>query len=103
MPLLALFGVVTGLSGLVVIDLDIKGGEDGPGNWARLVEGRDVPATFWVRTPSGGEHLWFRDPDWRYRSSAGRVAPGVDVPAVGGYVIAPSPGSGYSWINAAPL
>lgn len=41
-----------------------------------------------VRTPSGGRHLYFQN--WESaRNSAGRLAPGIDVRAEGGYVIAP--------------
>jgi AAA domain/Bifunctional DNA primase/polymerase, N-terminal len=61
-----------------------------------------VPATFYVRTPSGGWHLWWRDPDGKYRLSASAVAPGVDVRAVGGYVLAPA-SDGYTWYAEAPL
>ena len=50
-----------------------------------------------AHTESGGLHVYFRYPDRDVRNSAGRIAPGLDVRANGGYVIVPSPDSGYSW------
>lgn len=94
-------GVDTGKSGVVVVDLDIKGGVDGVGNWKRLNNGR-APATYYSATPSGGWHVWYRDPEGKYRNSASEVAPGVDVRAVGGYVVAPG-SPGYSWHAEMPL
>jgi len=95
-------GVDCGKSGLVVIDLDVKGDADGPGNWRQRLNGHQIPATFNVRTPSGGWHGWYRDPAGRYRNSAGLIAPGVDVRAVGGYVLAPG-SPGYRWHTEAPI
>ena len=53
--------------------------------------------TLRVRTPSGGLHVWYRNPDprIRYRSSAGSspkvaLAWQVDVRAEGGYIVAPT-------------
>jgi hypothetical protein len=45
----------------------------------------------------GGLHVYFRCPNEHCGNSAGRIGPGLDVRANGGYVIVPSPGSGYSW------
>ncbi|MFE7428438.1 bifunctional DNA primase/polymerase [Streptomyces sp. NPDC057545] len=63
--------------------------------------GQPAPAedesTLRVRTPSGGLHIWYRNPDpqTRYRSSAGSspkvaLAWQVDVRAEGGYIVAPT-------------
>jgi len=98
----AQIGIDCGRSRLAIVDLDVKDGKDGPGEWKKLTDGKPVPATFYVRTPSGGWHLWFRDPDGKYRLSASTVAPGVDVRAVGGYVLAPA-SDGYTWYAEAPL
>jgi hypothetical protein len=95
-------GVDCGKSGLVVIDLDVKSDADGPGNWRQRLNGHQIPATFNVRTPSGGWHGWYRDPTGRYRNSAGLIAPGVDVRGVGGYVLAPG-SPGYRWHTEAPI
>lgn len=94
-------GIDCGKSGLVVADLDVKRGEDGPGNWDRRTAEMAVPATFRVRTPSGGLHLYFRDMFGVYRNSAGTLAPGVDVRGDGGYVVGPD-GKGYHWDGEAP-
>jgi hypothetical protein len=98
----ASIGIDCGKSKLVVVDLDVKDGKDGPGEWKKLTDGKAVPATFYVRTPSGGWHLWFRDPDSKYNLSADKVAPGVDIRAVGGLVVAPG-SDGYTWLAEAPL
>jgi hypothetical protein len=81
-------GVDCGKSGLVVVDLDVKNGVDGVVGWKELNRGR-APATYYSVTPSGGLHLYYRDPDGKYRNSASQLAPGVDVRGVGGYVVAP--------------
>ncbi len=46
-------------SDLLVIDIDVKGNENGLESWAAFADGRDVE-TFTVRTPSGGQHLYFK-------------------------------------------
>jgi hypothetical protein len=95
-------GIDTGKSRLIVIDLDVKNGENGPGNWKQHARGHQLPVTFHVHTPSGGWHTWYRDPDGKYRSSAGVIAPGVDVRGVGGFVVAPG-SRGYTWHAEQPL
>lgn len=88
-----LIGMPTGSpSGVVVIDVDIKHGQPGM-DW--LKENADaLPPTRTHKTRSGGLHLLFRIPEEPLRNSAGRVAPGVDVRAEGGYIIVP-PSPGY--------
>ncbi len=65
------------------------------------LRGRPSPAsdveTLRVRTPSGGLHIWYRNPDpqTRYRSSTGSspktaLAWQVDVRSDNGYIVAPS-------------
>jgi hypothetical protein len=95
-------GIVTGSkSGLVVVDLDVKNAKDGPGNWDRYLQSKDVylPETVTVRTRSGGQHRYYRVPEGAdYTNSAGTVAEGVDVRGTGGYVVAP-PTPGYEFIT----
>lgn len=51
---------------------------------------KDLPATYSVRTPSGGRHLWFST---KKTFGHGSFAPGIKVISDKGYVIAaPSPG-----------
>lgn len=93
-----LIGVPTGIvSGIDALDIDPRhGGHD----W--LAENvRRLPETRTHRTRSDGRHLLFKA-DPRVRCSAGRIAPGVDVRAQGGYAIVP-PSPGYSVVNAAPV
>ncbi|MFI9566502.1 bifunctional DNA primase/polymerase [Streptomyces rishiriensis] len=90
-------GIATGPSRLLVVDLDVpkdKGSSDAPGGaatFAALCEraGHAVPATYRVRTASGGEHLYFTAPDGvRLTNTAGTIGPLVDTRAWGGYVVA---------------
>lgn len=78
-----LVGVPTGEpSGWAVLDIDVRHGGDA---WLDRHLGR-LPRTYAYGTRSGGCHLRFRHRAG-LRSSAGRIAPGVDVRAEGGYVI----------------
>ncbi|MGA5637097.1 bifunctional DNA primase/polymerase [Streptomyces lydicamycinicus] len=94
---------------LVVIDLDMLK-PDGPaptGRWAGCQGGTDVleglaqasgaewPETYTVLTPSGGMHLYFRQPEGvpigcatGDGATAPHLGPLIDVRGVGGYVIA---------------
>jgi bifunctional DNA primase/polymerase-like protein len=91
-------GIATGPSGLLVVDLDTpehKGSLDAPcgaATFAALCEraGHAVPATYRVRTASGGTHLYFTAPPGvRLANTAGTLAASVDTRAWGGYVVAP--------------
>lgn len=80
----SLIGIATGIpSGLAVLDIDA--GKGGGAWWA--AHRAALPETRTIRTRSGGLHLWFRHLPG-LRCSAGTIAPGVDVRAEGGYVIA---------------
>ena len=74
---------------LVVIDIDNKNDKTGS-NSLRLLEAfkEPLPPTRTVRTPSGGEHRYFKS-DIAIGNSASRVADGVDVRGEGGYVVGP--------------
>ncbi|MEU8967062.1 bifunctional DNA primase/polymerase [Streptomyces sp. NPDC048491] len=92
-------GVGCRASGVVVLDLDVHGDEDGPGALAAFAErvGLRLPETFTVGTPSGGRHLYYRAPDGCTIGSVsgGRtpLGPGIDVrgPGLrrGGYLVGP--------------
>ena len=93
----ALIALATGApSGVAVLDIDIK---DPKANGFDLLEdlGIVLPSTPMAHTASGGLHLYFRNPERELKCSAGLLGPGLDVRATGGYVILPSPGSGYDW------
>lgn len=72
------WGIGCGPSNLVVIDIDPKNG----GSEAVLEQ---LPASFTVRTPSGGWHVYF---EGRAANRQGLLQ-GVDVRGEGGYVVAP--------------
>jgi Bifunctional DNA primase/polymerase, N-terminal/Primase C terminal 1 (PriCT-1) len=75
-------------SNLFAIDID---GVDAEAELAKLeVKYGALPTTIEVITPRPGRHLYFRMPDGGdMRNSAGRIAPGIDIRAAGGYVIVP--------------
>jgi hypothetical protein len=96
-------GIALGRSGHTVIDLDchrelpdewraMPGVRDGADVFACLLEWAGEtcwPVTTWVQTPSGGSHLYFRQPSGQeIRNSAGLLGPGIDVRGAGGYVLA---------------
>jgi Bifunctional DNA primase/polymerase, N-terminal len=94
-------GIACGPSRLAALDLDRHG--ELPAEWRLpgVIDGRDVfsqlcewagqpwPSTYWVATPSGGWHLYFRVPvGCQIRNSASLLGPQVDVRGAGGYVVA---------------
>jgi hypothetical protein len=94
----ALIGVPTGrATGLVILDIDVK--NDRANGYDTLDDlGHSIlPDTWLVHTASGGLHLYFDPGDREIRNSAGKLGPGLDIRGDGGYVIAPSPNSGYEW------
>jgi hypothetical protein len=93
----ALIGVPTGSAiGAVVLDIDVK--DDLANGFDTLEDlGRLLLDTPMAHTASGGLHVYFTQPNRELKCSAGLIGPGLDVRATGGYVIVPSPGSGYTW------
>jgi hypothetical protein len=86
-------------SGIFVIDVD---GLDGECELRRLeAKHGALPPTVEVTTPRPGRHVYFKMPGTLLRNSAGKIAPGVDVRALGGYVVAPPSihpsGRAYAW------
>jgi Bifunctional DNA primase/polymerase, N-terminal len=78
------YGIATGVrSGVFVIDLD--GFVAIRAFYAMGV----VPRTFTVRRGPDRGHLYFNRPGFRVRTTAGVLAPGVDVRGDGGFVVAP--------------
>jgi hypothetical protein len=94
----ALIGMPTGgISGLVVLDVDVKrpeaNGFDSLEDFGRSIA-TETPI---AHTESGGLHIYFQCPQRDVRNSASRIGAGLDVRANGGYIILPSPASGYDW------
>lgn len=75
-------------SGLVVADVD---GDQGAETWAALKQEHGFSdETVQATTPGGGMHYYFAaPPGLTIPSSVGKVGPGVDIRAAGGYVVAP--------------
>ena len=83
-------GLVTGeASGFWVLDVDPK--HEGDVRLKELeAEHGDLPATYRVRTPSGGVHFYFALPEgFTVTNSPGRLPSGLDVRGNGGQVVAP--------------
>lgn len=88
----ASIGLACGPSGLVVIDLDVAKGALAAWRGLKAAHGID-DETLTSITGGGGWHLFYRSPEgFAGRNSASKLGPGIDVRAVGGYVIAPPSG-----------
>lgn len=87
-------------SGILCLDVDLP---DGPKSLAYLeAMYGSLPTTMEQNTGSGGRHLLFKWPAGRtIKNSAGKIAAGLDVRGIGGYIILPPSGhpSGgkYAW------
>lgn len=89
-------GIACGMSGLFVIDCDwyVEGSKEAFDGL--LLELGGLPRTYSVRTPQGGEHLYYRLPDVAYEPGpkepktpfVGKLGVGLDVRASGAYVVA---------------
>lgn len=93
---------------LIVIDVEGPDGHDitGLDKAARLNADGALPLTLSVTTPSGGRHLYYQAPERGAYASGTRIAPGIDVRAHGGYVVAAgsrlADGREYGWEPIAP-
>jgi Bifunctional DNA primase/polymerase, N-terminal len=91
--------IITGLSRLLVVDVDPRAG--GHHTLAGLVAKRPLPATRTVRSRSGGLHLYYRTPTL-VKSAAGALGPGIDVKSYRGLAFSP-PTPGYSLLERRPI
>ncbi len=70
------------INDLLVLDVDMKG------NGYETLKGKELPATMWQRTPSGGAHYLFKYPqDGRRYGNRTKFEPGLDLRGDGGYII----------------
>ena len=99
----ASIGMPTGYrSGRLVIDIDPRHGGD---KSLAVIEEEygTLPATLEVQTGGGGRHFHFQLRGLDIRNSDSGIAPGVDVRAVGGFVVVPPSlhpsGNRYAWAN----
>jgi putative DNA primase/helicase len=108
----SMMGLPTGAvnGGLLVIDLDrdINKKLDGIVAWQKLISGKDISDTKAIKTPRGGQHLYFSVPDgFIGKCSAGVLGDGIDIRSDGGYVIAEgsitSDGAEYALVNDVPI
>jgi hypothetical protein len=90
-------------SGVWVLD------EDELGALAALVENHGPLPTTRESTTGRGRHLWFRTTPLPIpsRQGKGRIWPGIDIKAEGGYVVVPPSihpdGPAYHWVNDEPI
>lgn len=82
-------GIATGSSsGIWVLDVDPDHGGDT--SLQRLIEEHGpLPATYTVRTGSGGAHYYYLLPDFELRNTKGKLGEGLDTRGEGGQVVAP--------------
>lgn len=96
-------GIATGsVSGIWVLDIDIKDGKEGALSLKRLIEQYgDLPQTIESRTWSGGRHIFFRYPQKGIGCKVD-IRKHIDVRGDGGYIIAPPSvvsNAPYAWQN----
>jgi len=73
--------------GVMCLDVDNKNGKNGF-EWIKAQAG-DLPITAEQITPSGGRQYIFKAPNELIPSSAGSLAPGIDIRGEGGYFLIP--------------
>jgi hypothetical protein len=82
------FNVGVSCAGLVVIDLDMKGGKNGLAAFKKLTgKTLDDFNTLIVETASGGYHVYLSGPP--VANSVGKIGPGIDIRSAGGLVVGP--------------
>ena len=97
-------------SGIFVVECDTPVGHDvdGIASLRALEAEHGALETLTAESPTGSLHFYFKWPEHgTIKNSASRIAPGIDVRAEAGMVLAPPsvrPGVGtYRWINDAPI
>lgn len=94
-------------AGLVVIDVDPRKG--GSETLAAIeVETPGLPATLTSRTPSGGNHYFYRLPEGHpgVPNRVNAFGDGIDIRSTGGYVVgagSTTPQGAYSWLYDVPI
>lgn len=109
-------GLCTGRAQLLVVDLDIGRGDQPPPDWAGARDGADVldqlaaaagqpppTGTYTVLTPTGGRHLYFRQPaGTQLRNTQGALGWRIDTRGHGGFVLAAGSRSPHGHYRALP-
>lgn len=105
-------GIATGpVSGIFVLDVDVRGTINGQETLAalQLQHEEPLPETLAAQTGGGGLHYFFEQvaDTPAVRSGAGRLGKGLDVRGEGGYVVVPPSTHAttevYRWQNEAPV
>jgi hypothetical protein len=92
---------------LMVVDLDVRKGKDGPATWEALKReiGGEFPDTLWQTTGSGGRQLFWWTEEEVPMNQETKLGPGIDVKGKSGYVMVPPSMNdlgAYEWENWAP-
>ncbi len=82
-------GIACGESGLLIMDIDPRHGGDESLLDLRQEHGDSWMETATALTPSGGAHYYFRADDLSELGCKVGLRPGIDIRAVGGYVVVP--------------
>jgi hypothetical protein len=92
----ALICLNCGASGIAAIDLDVKGGLNGPEalRTQSMFYG-PIPRTLQQRTPSGGAHLLYHG---TIKTTVGVMGEGIDTRGRGGMIVL-APSAGYKMLN----
>lgn len=104
----AFIGMPTGqVSGVVVLDVDVKSGKDGnEALWLLQEQHNTLPDTREALTLNGGRHLYFAWPGVPIASTSDQLGVGLDIRGDGGYVILPPSGVNghrYEWEASSEL
>ena len=92
-------------SGIAVLDIDMKDGKDGMATLRDLGFDSRSLSPVSIPTPTGGDHRYYRYAEG-LGSNAGKIGPGVDMRAAGGFVVAPGAFNGngaYGALDVAQL
>lgn len=96
----AAIGVPTGRrSRVIVLDIDVKRPEEYGWDTLEALAGGFAPETPMAHTTTGGTHIYFATISREIRNSEGEngLGPGLDIRGEGGFIVTPTPGSGYVW------
>ena len=102
-------GIAYWMGGHTVLDIDVKDAINNGIDSLKLLEAEHgpLPPTLTFRTPSGGLHYVFKDPEGVLRrNTAGKLGLGIDTRGEGGYGLAPGStigGKPYEILSPGPI